>query len=326
MSEAQSKTHEGHHRVWPIFVLALLLAAFGFWFAFRALARPVEAPAALPAPFIADALPPLEPAPLTQPVALAYAPADRRYALDLRQERERDGHTARTWIVSTVHDQPAQTEQLPAGAAWSVVRRYEGTRIRMQSENEEVADAITQEVAGLVDTAAHQLAVAPTGEVVAYQLLSTEVLQLRATLALLREATEVLSPRVPREAVNSGEEWRWEVPVAILSATDEHVGPTTVHGSTELAAKVVGIDADSRPLVELRIDARHEGTTVDEADRPVSFEYTTRGTGSVVWSTDAGQPTFSELLLDQRAKVGDAAVTSRFQLRLEALPDQKPPE
>ena len=305
-------------RVWPIFLLAAALATFGFQFVFFAPPEPTPEPSPRPDPFVADQPEPIEISPLSEPVTLSLGVADRSYTLDLRQSRTRGDHRVEAQIVVGVTDRMVADSELPPGATSVIERRYDAAKVEVyDGEPRALAPQITLEVESLIDTAIHRIAMAPTAEVVRSELVSSEVLQLRATLTVLREAIDHLTPRLPREPVRQGESWSWDIPTSLSPWDEDDELTTKLTGNARMTARLLGADPQGRPVLRLEIAGRHEGSSIDAEDHPVSLEYSTTGTGLVVWDAAFGQPLRSELVLAQDARVDDVDIRTRHQLRLD---------
>lgn len=295
-------------RVWPLFVLAAALVAFGFWYLFAfPVTNPAE-PTSLPSPFLEQAPMPSASEPVEGSVDLFYAPESHDFVLDLRQVRRADDAQISSRIALSVVDTAEPTDD-DETMAWG--RRYPDATVQVADEAI-IGRSISAEIERLLANSAHRVVTDRSGETKSYDLISSESAQLRQTLVLVRDALAILRPRFPREPVRMGEEWSWTVPIRARPRDEEDA--STVDGKIDLRGRVVGREARGI-VIEVDLTSTSEGTIVSDGETR-SFETSGEGQADVVWSADSGQIVESVATQTETTTLEGRVVETKHSLRL----------
>jgi hypothetical protein len=278
-------------KMWPIFVTGFALMGFGFYFVFGQPSPDIGAEAAVAERVDSTPLEPLK-STVSEPLMLEYGSGERRYRLEMEQMAMRPhGASLRTTLTLDLHDSPAPPR---ADEEFAFLRSFKNVRVSVRKGNERVGEDVTNEVVRLLEATKLEVGFAKNGERLRSEVVSSESAQMRPTLDLLNDATQLLFPPTPVEPVNVSESWSIRIP-AELQGTDivEVEGATDVKSTLSAATKS-----------EARLDAEFTGdirTTWDDAEeRRGHLETVISGNGGWLWDRSLGRPKVAKATLERK--------------------------
>ena len=192
-----SKDLRSKQPIWPIALLAFALGGFGFYFA---LAHPVEAPTAVPAPAF-EWRPVAVPSTNEKTVNYKYAVKNAAWRMTLEQVVS-DAEKVRgtnTW------DLIIREEDL-GNNLWK--RTYTNVSFNFESDDALVGSKIQLDVARLVESAVHHVKRTASGDVESITLVSGQSAQIGRAFDVIEHMFQLAGLAWPAEAINTGEVWK----------------------------------------------------------------------------------------------------------------------
>ncbi len=281
--------------IWPIFVGAAALMAFGIALALTEDERQVEG-----TPVVQPALNPPTVHADGGPVELRYQPSPRRYRLVLSRTATLGGAEA-LLRLSTLVEERVDGE--------GVVRSYEGTEISAGAASPTLLAAL-DDVATQLDSTAYRLERDATGELTARDLVDSESAELASTSALVLDALSLLHPHVPRQAVAIGETWSWKIPISAKLAE------ARTEGVIDATARVTGRDLDGRPVLQTDFAWTWSGAVPTEDHGNIEVQGSGKGTGTTTWDPEIGAPHRGFVGLTTRRTIESETTESAIRMEL----------
>jgi hypothetical protein len=170
----------------------------------------------------------------------------------------------------------------------SITRHYERASARVTTgDGQSIGPGITSQVEALVRGSITRMYVAPSGEPLEFEWREVPNPQARRMLFLVRDAHTFLTPRFVAGAVNPGDTWSYERPMVV----EEPELGVTADGTVAIDNRFVGVvtDEDRRfGVVRQRIEASVEGGLKSE-DANARFRVEGSGQGVVIVDLEAGR-------------------------------------
>lgn len=280
--QATEKSDVKKQKLWPIFLVAFLLAGFGFYVVFATERVATEAPGERAKQAVAGEPLVLEGEPAGQTIELEYSRAVRVFRVRMTQKAIRpSGETLTTTLSFRLRDEPAAPKD---GEALAFRRTFVDARVTLERDGEAYGREITNEVVRLLEAAVLEVGLTDDGQLVRTEVVSSESAQMRPTLNLVGDALRFVFPSLPAEPVNVGESWS-----SIIPSKVDGSDALTVEGGLELQAEVAKV-TESGALLMMTVDGSTRSTWDDGEENSGHVEVTHRGEGEWIWDREARQP------------------------------------
>lgn len=311
----------------PLFILAVLTMAFGFYFVFFQEVDPAaaagdiavaEVSARAPAEdaFDADA----------GAVKLAYkfdAGQSRHYQLVQTSTRisQSTKETEPVKVTATFDvDVALRKDKEPSSAeSFAISLDFNDARVGIDGGGAPVGQTVTSQLDALLSKASAVAEVDVIGQVDGYLWTSASNPQVQATLSLIQDSITMLQPRMLRAEVNVGETWTYEVPLPGKGAEGlETTGAVTVQNKLLGKRKA---EAGKVPVwvIEQTLTIAGDGSYLAGEAGKIAFDVKGSGRGVVSFDADSGALERYEVVIEQKMTVsgeGSGPVTRETKYEL----------
>lgn len=239
-------------------------------------------------------------------IELEYAPADpSHFDLIMSQTTRRWDQAGEERQLETELDLRVEegVEEQPGGdereAHLAIDRRYERVAAEITgADGESSGDDIAAHVERLLGDAETRTLIGLRGEPIDFQWREVANPHARRTLSLVRDAHELLTPRYMTGAVNPGDTWSYEEPIAV----EEPDLGLTAEGSVEVQSHFVGLLDDQksrRAVMRQRFNMAVDGEALDEDDEAHEFRSEGAGQADILVDLDQGRPVSADLTFER---------------------------
>lgn len=291
----------------PLFVLAVLTMAFGFYFVFFQGVDPAASAGDITVVDVSAVAPEADGFDSSAgAVKLAYkfdAGQSRHYQLVQTSSRVTADtkKTAPVKVIATfdVEVAPRKDKEAMSAESFALSLDFDSARVRVEGDGQPVGQTVTSQLDALLSKASAVAEVDVIGQVDGYLWTSASNPQVQATLSLIQDSVMMLQPRMLRAEVNVGEVWTYEIPLPGKGAEG-----LEVTGAVTVQNKLLGkrkAEAGTVPvwLIEQTLAIAGNGSYLTSEAGLIAFEVKGGGRGVVSFDADSGALERYELVLEQ---------------------------
>lgn len=244
-------------------------------------------------------------------IDLGYAPAaSSRYDLFMSQTtrrwdqagEERKLETALELRVEEGLEERSADDEREAHLA--VDRHYERVAAKITgADGEASGDDIAAHVERLLADAETRTLIGFQGQPIDFQWREVANPHARRTLSLVRDVHDLLTPRYLAGAVNPGDTWSYEVPIAV----EEPELGLSAEGSVEVQSHFLGLLEDgesTRAVMRQRFNMAVDGEANDGDEEPSEFRSEGAGQADILVDLEDGRAASADLTFERTLTVG----------------------
>lgn len=306
------KSDVPRQKLWPIFLFAFALAAFGFYMVFGTERSVADGAAVRAEAAVAGEALVLDGG-TEQTADLEYSRSVRTYLVTMTHRARRDEKELVTTLQFRLRDEPSE----PQGDELLAFKRtFHDARVTVETEQRTFGVDVTNEVVRLLEAAVLEAGYARGGQLVRREVVSSESAQLRPTLDLIGDGLRFLYLPLPEEAVNRDESWSIAIPSEVVG--DDVIG---VEGSIDISSELAELTAE-RALLKVAVSGATRSTWDDGEERRGHVEVVHSGGGEMLWDREKGEPGEARYVLQRSTREPDGTVLEEAEivLRFRAKP------